>query len=151
MSSYTSQTAILGEIQLSDLIALTDDAPKQGIVNTTVLNQIITNASGYIDSKCANLYGEQLPFTPAPNSPSSVASYTALTIACYRLFRRREVPDEKNKFFDDWKDVKEFLDGVNKGDNHLDDVPYRDFPQVVHTGQSSLYGGQGSNYTANSM
>ena len=41
MSAYTSETAILGEIQLKDLIALTDDAPRMGKVNQTVLNQVI--------------------------------------------------------------------------------------------------------------
>lgn len=148
-SAYTNQTAILGEIQSADLLALTDDDQK-GAINTTVLNQIISNASGYIDSKVANLYGEQLPFTPAPNSPSSVASM-ALTIACYRLYRRREVPDEKNKFYEDWKDVKEFLDEVNTGDKHLDDVPYRDYPQVLQTSRSTIYGGMGSNWPSNTM
>ena len=149
MSSYTNQAAILGEIQQADLISLTDDLG-QGQINTTVLNQIIANASGYIDSKVANLYGEQLPFAPAPASPSSVASM-ALTIACYRLFRRREVPDEKNKFTEAWEDVREFLDKVNSGDAHLDDIPIRDFPQVVATGRSTIYGGMGSNWPTNSM
>ena len=147
MSSYTTQAAIEGEIQHVDLIRFTDDAPCQGKINQTVLNQLIQNASGYIDSKCANLYGQQLPFNPVPSSIASMA----LTIACYRLLRRREVPDEKNKFYRDWQDVKSFLDKVNSGDAHIDDVPYRDFPQVAFTGRSSLYGGQFSNFPTNSM
>ena len=72
MSAYTNQTAVLGEIQLSDLIALTDD-DRSGSVNSAVLDQIIANASGYIDSKVANIYGNQLPFSPIPSSVASMA------------------------------------------------------------------------------
>ena len=147
MSAYTSETAILGEIQLKDLIALTDDAPRMGKVNQTVLNQVIQNASGYIDSKCANLYGTQLPFFPVPSSVANMA----LTIACYRLYRRREVPGEKNKFYDEFQEVKQFLDRVNTGDAHIDDLPTRDFAQVVSNVRPTIYGGATSNWPSNSM
>lgn len=147
MSAYTTQAAILGEIQYSDLVALTDDEPVKGDINATVLAQIIQNASGYVDSKIANLYGQQLPFSTVPSSVASMA----LTIVCYRLFRRREIPDEKNKFYQDWKDVKEFLDRVNTGDAHLDDVPARDFPQGAVTWRPTIYGGVTSNWPATSM
>ena len=129
------------------MIAFTDDDPTTGKINQTVLAQVIQNASGYIDSKCANLYGGQLPFNPVPASVGNMA----LTIACYRLLRRREVPDEKNKFYRDWVDVKNFLDGVNKGENHIDDVPFRDFAQVAYTGRGTLYGNAMSNFPTNSM
>lgn len=137
MSAYTTQQAISGEIQNQDLIRMTDDAPSLGVVNQQVLNQVIQNASGYIDRKLANIYGEQLPFNPVPLSVASMA----LTIACYRLLRRREVPDEKNKFFGEYKRVRDFLDGVNKGDFHLDDVPPRDFPQGALVSQPVIYSG----------
>lgn len=146
MSQYTTQAAILGEIQESDLIALTDDGGL-GVVDTTVLGKIITNASGFIDSKVANIYGTQLPFDPIPSSVASMA----LTIACYRLLRRREVPDEKNKFAEDYKDVVDFLNRVNKGEAMIDDVVSRDFAQVVFNARSSTYGTMGSNFPANSL
>ncbi len=137
MSSYTNQTAILGEIQMSDLIALTDD-DSTGFLNQTVLDQLIINASGFIDSKCANIYGDQIPFSPVPPSVASMA----LTIVCYRLYRRRLVPDEKNNFTEENNNVKKFLDEVNKGDSHLSDVTLRDFPQGAVTGQPTIYGSQ---------
>lgn len=136
MSAYTTQSAVLGEIQQMDLIALTDDAPKTGDVNQTILNQIIANASGYIDSKCANLYGEQLPFNPVPPSVASMA----LTIVCYRLYRRRQVPDEQNKYYLEFTDVREFLNQVNVGEAHISDVTLRDFPQGAVNGQQTIYG-----------
>ena len=135
MSAYTSKTAILGEIQMSDLIALTDD-DNTGSLNETVLNQVIANASGYIDRKVANIYGAQLPFVPVPVSVASLA----LIIACYRLYRRRLVPDEKNNFAGEYNDACDFLNKVNIGEMHLDDVPSRDFPQGAITGQTTIYG-----------
>lgn len=146
MSAYTNKTAILGEFQLSDLIALTDD-DRTGQVNDTVLNQVIENASGYIDSKIANIYGQQLPFDPAPSSVASMA----LTITCYRLLRRRSVPDEKNNFQQDWLDVKDFLDRVNQGLAMIDDVPSRDFAQVAFTYRNTTFGNAGTNMPANSL
>jgi len=146
MSQYTSQDAVLGEIRLKDLIALTDDL-KTGSVDTTVLNQVIASASGYIDSKVANIYGRQLPFNPIPSSIASMA----LTITCYRLLRRAEVPDEKNKFTESWRDAKEFLDRVNKGEAMIDDVVSRDFPQVAYTARSTTFGVQGTNFPATSL
>ena len=137
MSAYTSQTAILGEIQLSDLIQLTDDSPVTGNVNTVILNQVIENASQFIDQKVANIYGEQLPFNPVPASVASMA----LTITCYRLYRRRQVPDEQNNYYNDFVSVRDFLNQVNQGDMHLADVPNRDFPQGAVTGRPVIYSG----------
>ena len=133
---------------MSDLIALTDD-DNTGLLNSAVLDQVIANASGYIDRKIANIYGSQLPFNPAPLSVASLA----LTITCYRLFRRREVPDEKNKFFEDFKDACDFLNQVNKGEMRLDDVISRDFPQGAMTGQPVIYSGGifGTGQVANTM
>jgi len=148
-SYYCRQADISGEIQPQDLIALCDDnqTGSMDAAAVAVLQQVIANASGYVDSKVANIYGAQIPFNPVPNSVKSMA----VTITCYRLYRRRETPDEKNKFYRDWVDVKEFLDGVNKGENHIDDLPFRDFPQVLTTGRSTIYGGQFSNWPATSM
>jgi phage gp36-like protein len=146
MSTYTTQAEINGEIQMADLIGLTDDE-NTGQLNATILSQIIANASGEIDQACANLYGEQLPFNPVPSSVASMA----LTIVCYRLYRRRAVPDEQNRFFAAYSRVRDFLDGVNKAEFHLNDVPARDFAQVAFTGRSTIYGVGGSNQPATSM
>lgn len=149
MSQYTTLAAVNGEIMMQDLIAMLDDPDnaQPGLLNTSLMTQIIINASGEIDQSCANLYGTQLPFNPVPASVASMA----LTITCYRLYRRRETPDEQNKWFDQYKRVRDFLDGVNKGDFHLDDVPFRDFPQVEYTGRSTIFGVASSNFPATSM
>jgi len=139
MSQYCTQAAVNGEIPNADLIALLDDDdnPAPGTLNVTLLNQVIANASGEIDQACANIYGQQLPFNPVPLSVANMA----LTITCYRLFRRRETPDEQNKWFEQYRRVRDFLDEVNTGDKHLDDVPTRDFPQGALTGRPLVYAG----------
>lgn len=140
MSAYTTQSAIEGEIAPSDLIAFTDDG-NTGSLNETILNQIIANASGYIDARVANIY--EVPFDPVPSAVASMA----LSIVCYRLFRRRLTPDEKNPFYEEWKEVREFLDQVNDGDAHIDLTQKRDFPQGALTSQPSIYSG-GSPFSA---
>jgi phage gp36-like protein len=137
-SAYTTQAAIQGSIQSKDLIACTDDAPAQGAINTTILNQVIANASGVIDMYCANIYGQQIPFNPVPPSVAQMA----LTIACYMLFERREVPKELNKFTSRYNFVMSFLAKVNTGDAHISDVTLRDFPQGALTSQATIYGNQ---------
>lgn len=139
MSLYTTQAAVNGEIPTMDLIAQLDDSdnPNPGQLNVALLTQIIANASGEIDQACANIYGQQLPFNPVPLSVASMA----LTITCYRLFRRRETPDEQNKWFAQYSRVRDFLDKVNIGEMHLDDVPSRDYPQGALTGRPLIYSG----------
>lgn len=138
MSAYTTQAAVNGEISMADIISLCDDN-QTGLLDgaaTAILNQVIANASGEVDQACANIYGQQLPFSPVPLSVASMA----LTITCFRLYRRRLVPDEQNLFFKEYSRVRDFLDEVNTGDKHLDDVPTRDFPQGALTGQLVIYG-----------
>ncbi len=145
MSAYTTQAAIEGEIAPSDLIALTDD-DGTGSINTTVLNQIIANASGVIDQKVSNIY--TTPFNPVPSAVASMA----LTIACYKLYRRRLVPDEKNNFAEDYSGVVEFLNQVNEGEKHIDQTPPRTFPQGAVNARPTVYGGSiFSNGVATSM
>ena len=114
MSAYCQMSDILGEIQMADLIALTDDAPVTGQVNVTILNQVIANASGLIDQYIASVY--QLPLASWPAAVTSMA----VTIACYRLYRRRQTPDEQNKFFGPYKDAVEFLKTVQEHKGILD-------------------------------
>ena len=145
-SQYTTQAAVQGEIRLKDLIALTDDN-KTGAVDTTVLNQVIASASGYIDSKVANIYGSQLPFNPGPPAVANMA----LTVTCYRLLRRAEVPDEKNKFYESFKDVEAFLNKVNAGEAMIDNTVSRDFSQVAFTARSTTFGVKGTNFPASTI
>lgn len=141
--AYTTLSAILGQIPNSDVIACTDD-DNIGNINQTILDTVISNASGYIDRWVCNIY--TTPFTGT--LPSSVSSF-ALTIACYMLYRRRLVPDEKNKFFPDYKDVVSFLKKVNQGEMMLETGEERIYSQVATTGRQSIYGG--GNVLSNSM
>lgn len=142
--AYCTQADIQGEISADDLIALTDDQ-NTGSLDTAVLAQIIDNASGYIDARVGNIY--TVPFVPTPPSVRNMA----ITIACYRLFRRRLTPDEKNLFTDDFNEVKAFLDEVNEGKKHIDQSVPRTFSQVAFTGRGTTYGAMGSNVLANTM
>lgn len=135
MSAYCTQSDILGEIQLSDLISLTDDAPSTGNVSATILNQVISNASGTIDRMVGNLY--TVPFaSPVPPSVESMA----IVITCYRLYRRREVPDEKNKFTEDYKETMDFLKKVKVGSEVLDLSVSKTVPPVAANQRATIFG-----------
>jgi phage gp36-like protein len=132
--SYCTQAQIEAEVGAPDLIALTDDNVT-GFINTDVLNTLISNVSNYIDGRCANIY--TVPFSPVP----PIISQMCVSIVCYRLYRRRLTPDEKNNFYDEWMEAKKYLDEVNIGDKHIDLTQPRDYPQGAMTGRTTIYGG----------
>jgi phage gp36-like protein len=134
----------LGEIQLADLISLTDDAPFTGNVNQTILNQVISNASGEIDFYVGSRYS--VPFSPTPPSVESMA----IVLTCYRLYRRREVPDEKNKYTEDRQEIIKFLQKVKAGDEALDLSVSQEFSPVQSVQRATIYG-WGSSFVPNSM
>lgn len=141
---YTNQAAILGQIQMEDLIALTDD-DNTGNLNSEILNAIIAASDDKINAAIANIY--QVPVNPiAP----PITSWS-LTITCYMLYRRRLTPDEKNNFTEDYRQVISALDSVNKGEYHLNLTEVRDFSQVQVAGRSTIYGVMGSNNPSTSM
>jgi phage gp36-like protein len=142
LSAYCQTLDVLGEIQMDDLIALTDDAAT-GQLNTTVLNQVIANASGEIDRMVGNRYA--VPFSPVPPSVQSMA----IVITCYRLYRRRAVPDEQNKYFADYDAIRAFLKQVKKGDEQLDLTVTTAFEQVQFSARASVFGWDG--HLSNSM
>lgn len=136
---YTTQANILGNIQTADLIALTDDdMPPLGVINNTILNQVIENASTMIDQYIGNIYA-----VPLANPPGGIVSM-ATTIVCYQLYRRRLVPDEKNNFTEDYQRVIKFLEAVNSAEKTLPLPLIRDFSQVAaNTGTTPWgYGNQ---------
>ena len=143
MSAYCTQAQLLGEIQLADLITLTDDAPATGIINQNVLNQVIANASGDIDQYLGAVY--DVPFTVTPVSVSQMA----VTLTCYRLFRRREVPDEKNKFYEDKCRVIKQLAKYQSRELTLDLGVAQDFAQVSFDARPTVYGS--GNYLPNTF
>lgn len=143
MSVYCAQADILGEIQMADLIRCTDDAPETGALNTVILNQVIANASGEIDRYVGNMY--TVPFNPVPPSVESMATI----IACYRLLRRREVPDEKNKFYEEYGEIRDFLKEVKAGQAFLDLSVQTAFAPVQTDQRGTIFGW--GNFLSNSM
>ncbi len=129
---------------MSDLIALTDDSGA-GTLDTAVLNRVITAADDKINAAIANIY--QVPVSPV--APPVTA--WSLTITCYMLYRRRLVPDEKNNFYEDYRQVMDLLKQVNQGEYHLNLTEVRDFSQVAIAAQGTIYGVQGSNMPSTSM
>ena len=144
MSQYCTTADILGEIQDAELIRLTDDAPKTGAINQTILTQVIANASGKIDFYVGSRYS--IPFNPTPPSVESMV----ITIVCYRLYRRRLVPDEKNNYTEDYRDVISFLEKIKAGDEALDLSVQQQFSPVQANQRSTIFG-WGGNYVPNSM
>jgi phage gp36-like protein len=143
---YCSQQQIEAEIGGPDLIALTDDNNLQ-TVDLNVLNTLIDNVSKYIDGRCANIY--DVPFNPVP----PIISQMCVSVVCYRLYRRRLTPDEKNNFYDEWMEAKEYLDAVNIGEKHIDLTQPRNFPQGAVVSRPTIYGSVSpfSSGVANSM
>jgi phage gp36-like protein len=141
VSAYITQADLLGDIQTADLIALTDDdSPPTGQVNTTVLDSVIVKASGVIDRMVGNVY--DVPFNPIPPSVKSLA----IAIACYTLYRRREVPDEKNKFTEDYRLAMEMLKAVNRREEFLDLEAVEEVPMVSSNITATIFGS--GNYPA---
>lgn len=140
--AYTTQSAILSQIQYSDLIRLTDDSGT-GDVDQTVLASVIEAASNLIDSYVGNIY--DTPISPVTPSVSAMA----LDITCYMLYRRRLVPDEKNNFTELFNRRMDFLEKVNSGQMRMDKDDERAFSQVAFNSRPSPYGG--GNSLANSM
>lgn len=144
MSAYTNENDILGEIQLKELIRLTDDAPTTGAVNQTILNQVIANASGEIDSYVGSRYS--VPLVPTPPSVEAMA----IVITCYRLYRRREVPDEKNKYKEQYDDAIKTLKTIKAGDEALDLSVNQAFSPVQSVQRATIFG-WGQTFVPNSM
>lgn len=142
--AYTNQAAILGQIQLSDLIALTDDSGAE-VVDTSILDTVIAAADDTIDAAIGNIY--QVPISPVV---APITSWS-LTITCYMLYRRRLVPDEKNIFTESYNRVVKLLDLVNDGQYRLNLQEVRDFSQVAIAAQGTIYGTVGSNMPSTSM
>lgn len=144
MSSYCTTNDILAEIQDAELIRLTDDAPKTGNINNTILNQVIANASGEIDFYVGSRYS--VPFVPTPPSVESMA----IILTCYRLYRRRLVPDEKNRFTEERNQIVAFLQKVKAGDEALDLSVQQEFSPVQPNQRATIFG-WGGNFVHNSM
>lgn len=87
MAKYCTLDDIKALVAEDKLIKLTDDE-KKGIVNTTVVDAIIGNASAVIDS-----YLQERYVLPLASTPPVITAY-CVAISIYRIFYRREkVPE----------------------------------------------------------
>lgn len=89
---YTSIEKIIAQISEATLIQLTDDNGQE-IVNTTHVDDAITNANAVIDGYCSGRY--IVPFNPVPD----IIAKCALDMAIYNLYARRveSMPDVRDK------------------------------------------------------
>ena len=104
---YCTQSDILEQVSLEDLIGLTDDAG-QGIVDASVVARAIADADAEIDSYAASRY--PVPFAPVP----AMIRKTAVEIAICNLYaRRRGAPDSRRQRYDN---AVKFLKSVASGE-----------------------------------
>lgn len=81
MPPYATQSDLLDILSLAELTQLTDDE-KTGQVNQTVLNGVLTRASGVIEGYCRSRY-------QVPLQPSAEVTAICTDIAVWLLFTRR--------------------------------------------------------------
>lgn len=107
---YCTQTDILEQISLNELVALTDDAGG-GTVDASVVTRAIADADAEIDSYAASRY--TVPFSPPP----AIIRKTSVEIAVYNLFaRRRGAPDHRKQRYDN---AVKFLRSIANGEVSL--------------------------------
>ena len=109
--SYATQADLSPRrISGSELIALTDDT-NSGVVNAQVVTDVLTEASGLIDSYCRARY-------KVPLQQSDQIKGVCLSVAEYFLYlrRKRVSPDVRQAY----EDAVSFLKDVSTGKAALD-------------------------------
>jgi phage gp36-like protein len=97
MSSYITVTELQNQIGVGTLKQLSNDNDPTTL-NTTLIETLITYASGTIDDYLRQGYGDEIPFT----SPSNTIKRICGTIVIYDLYNRRStVPDGIQRAYDD--------------------------------------------------
>ena len=126
--AYAAQSDLVPpgtRMSLKDLIGLTDDN-KTGQVNAAVVNAILEEASGTVDSYCRNRY-------VTPLQSSDVVKARTLDIAVYLLFSRRREVKIGEVVRQRYVDAIAFLKDVSAGKAQLDQ-PTGDPPQQSTAG-----------------
>lgn len=112
--AYVTQAGIEAEIPGPHLVeALDDDG--DGLMDTGALDQVIANASAAVDALIAGAYTVPLA-DPAP----AMVQRAALVFACETIYRRRQVPEERNPFAKESGELRVWLMGVGRGEQKLD-------------------------------
>jgi phage gp36-like protein len=124
MSAYTTYASITGRIPPPMLINALDDGTMGGMLNTPLLNQIISDVSAELDAYLASIY--PVPWNPASIPPA--VSDACLHMVCAVIMARRLSPPQLNVWTDDaekWRaTIKAYGEGVgNLGPGYPKIVP----------------------------
>jgi len=123
--AYIQQADLANYIDNINLVASTDDYGT-GVVNTTVLNNILQMASSKVDALVSSIY--QTPFNP----PVPVKIYTAAVVfAVEMLYSRRLTTDQSNPMTPQANHWRQELMDINRGLLSLDYQSTRAFTPVV--------------------
>ena len=127
--AYITQDDLANYIDSVNLISMTDDWGT-GAVNTTILNNILEQASDSADALVSSIYS--VPFVNVP-IPIKVKTASAI-FAVEMLYQRRLTPSERNPMkteADYWRDT---LLKVNLGQLSLDYLANRSFTPIIVRG-----------------
>jgi phage gp36-like protein len=127
--AYITQDDLANYIDSVNLISMTDDWGT-GAVNTTILNNILEQASDSADALVSSIYS--VPFVNVP-IPIKVKTASAI-FAVEMLYQRRLTPSERNPMkteADYWRDT---LLKVNLGQLSLDYLANRSFTPLIVRG-----------------
>jgi phage gp36-like protein len=106
---YCTQSDIENSIRAERLVELTADTGTT--INVTVLSDIITKASLWMDSFLCGKYNT--PITAAGDVLALVPH--CITVVCYRLWARAGFPGRENPFESDYIATREWLKGFSPG------------------------------------
>ena len=136
MGNYITQTDIENRIGEERLIELTDD-DGLNTVNTTVLDQLISEAEGEVDGYLCKQYSVPLP------SPPAIIKAICLDIVVYRLYGRREgTPEDVEKRY---QNAIRYLEKVSKNQVSLGidtlppESPNEGGPQSVRSKEDRVF------------
>lgn len=120
---YIQQTDLANYIDNVQIIAFTDDFAT-GILNTTVLNNVMQMASDQCDALVSSIYS--VPFA----TPPAKIKQAAIIFACEALYFRRLTPVESNPMKEQADYWRKQLMLVNAGQLSLDESFNRGFSPV---------------------
>jgi phage gp36-like protein len=114
MSAYTTQAAIQGRIPAPLLINALDDGLSGGLLNTTLLNQIIGDVSAELDGYLSSIY----PVPYLGSIPPALAD-ACLHMVCAVIMSRRLAPNEMNVWRDSAEKWRMVIQGYGEGTGNL--------------------------------
>jgi phage gp36-like protein len=130
MAFYVTISDIQTLLDINQITAATDDYAT-GVIDTTVLNNIIGMASNKCDSLVSSIY--QTPFS----TPPAKLKDACIAFCAFALMQRRLAPAETNPYKsqqDYWIDM---LTKVGSGQLPLDANFPREFTPVVYSANKS--------------